>query len=70
MPEQKIILSVISQVSATIKDEDLLAFMTMVRDELSALIMKHQVRDFLEMELPYHEDLVITDETLSERAAS
>jgi hypothetical protein len=43
MPEQKIILSVISQVSATIKDEDLLAFLKMVNGELTTLIDKHDI---------------------------
>jgi hypothetical protein len=37
---------------ASTTEDDLLKMMVTVRDELSRLIMKHQVRDFLKMELP------------------
>ena len=52
IPQQPIILSVVTQALASTTEDDLLKMMVTVRDELSRLIMKHQVRDFLEMELP------------------
>lgn len=52
IPQQPIILSVVTQALASTDENDLLKMMVMVRDELSRLIIKHQVRDFLKMELP------------------
>lgn len=52
IPQQPIILSVVTQALASTSEDDLLKMMVIVRDELTTIIMKHQVRDFLEVELP------------------
>ena len=46
IPQQPIILSVVSQALATTDEKDLLNMMIRVRDELSRLIAKHQLEAF------------------------
>lgn len=52
IPQQPIILSVVTQALASTDENDLLKMMVTVRDELTAIITKHQVNDFLELDIP------------------
>ena len=58
IPQQPIILSVVSQALASTTEDDLLKMMITVRDELTTIINKHTV-EIVETEITYHEDLVI-----------
>ena len=55
IPQQTIILSVVTQALASTDEKDLLKMMVIVRDELTKIIDKHIV----ETEIVYHETLVI-----------
>ena len=58
IPQQPIILSVVTQALASTTENDLLKMMVTVRDELTTIINKHTVVISQE-EIPYHETLVI-----------